>query len=120
MWFMRIAPRSTSINKSFKLSRYICPIRWRHRNNNISPFILFYYSINIIFLNAFCCSMTFSTSFAKFYIIIINTYVFNIMFLLQTSSNYINNFCCCSISYRTTIHYQYFHFDLRFHVPHFI
>lgn len=89
MWFMRIAPRSTSINKSFKLSRYICPIRWRHRNNNISPFILFYYSINIIFLNAFCCSMTFSTSFAKFYIIIINTYVFNIMFLFQTSSNYI-------------------------------
>ena len=49
-----------------------------------------------------------------------NIYVFRMtMLLCQTSSNYINNFCCCSISYRTTIHYQYFHFDLRFHVPYF-
>ena len=120
MRFMCVTPRSASINKRFKLSWYICPIRRRDRYNNIGPFILLNYPINIIILNTFCCIMTSSTSFAKFYIIIINTYVFNIMFLLQTSSNYINNFCCCSISYRTTIHYQYFHFDLRFHVPYFI
>ena len=116
---MCVTPRSASINKRFKLSWYICPIRRRDRYNNISPFILLNYPINIVILNTFCCIMTSSTSFAKFYIIIINTYVFNIMFLFQTSSNYINNFCCCSISYRTTIHYQYFHFDLRFHVPYF-
>ena len=63
MRFMCVTPRSASINKRFKLSWYICPIRRRDRYN------------------------------------------------------YISNFCCCSISYRTTIHYQYFHFDLRFHVP---
>lgn len=119
MRFMCVTPRSASINKRFKLSWYICPIRRRDRYNNISPFILLNYPINIVILNTFCCIMTSSTSFAKFYIIIINTYIFNIMFLFQTSSNYINNFCCCSISYRTTIHYQYFHFDLRFHVPYF-
>ena len=97
---MCVTPRSASINKRFKLSWYICPIRRRDRYNNISPFILLNYPINIVILNTFCCIMTSSTSFAKFYIIIINTYIFNIMFLFQTSSNYINNFCCCSISYR--------------------
>lgn len=89
MRFMCVTPRSASINKRFKLSWYICPIRRRDRYNNISPFILLNYPINIVILNTFCCIMTSSTSFAKFYIIIINTYVFNIMFLFQTSSNYI-------------------------------
>ena len=89
MRFMCVTPRSASINKRFKLSWYICPIRRRDRYNNIGPFILLNYPINIIILNTFCCIMTSSTSFAIFYIIIINTYVFNIMFLFQTSSNYI-------------------------------
>jgi len=91
MRFMCVTPRSASINKRFKLFWYICPIRRRDRYNNIGPFILLNYPINIIILNTFCCIMTSSTSFAKFYIIIINTYIFNIMFLFQTSSNYINN-----------------------------
>ena len=41
---------------------------------------------------------------------------------ISVASNAICNTPCsfaCSISYRTTIRYQYFHFDLRFHVPYF-
>ncbi len=48
---MGIAPGCTSVNKSFKLSGNVCPIRRRYRYDDVCPLVVVHYFINIIMLN---------------------------------------------------------------------
>ena len=88
VWFVRIAPGSTSVNKDFELTGDIGPVGRSNRYNNVCPFVFGNdfknIILRIILLKTFGGIVTTTAAFAKQDVIIIYTNCFNFLNASQT------------------------------------